>query len=38
VTSTATGAAALRDRRDDIHRQATRAIPTNPIWRGRGRK
>ncbi len=38
VSSTATGAAALRDRRDDIHRQARRAIPMNPLWRGRGRK
>ena len=30
-------ASALRERRDEIHRQALRAIPMTPTWRG-GRK
>ena len=36
--SATTGVGALRDRRDEIHRQARRSIPTSPTWRGRNRK
>jgi hypothetical protein len=38
ATPAATGVGVLRDRRDEVHRQAIRAIPINPTWRGRSRK
>lgn len=38
ATPATTGAGVLRDRRDEVHRQARRAIPINPLWRGRSRK
>ena len=38
-SSAATGSsAALRDRRDEIHRQALRALPMSPTWRPINRK
>ena len=37
-TPASTGAGALRDRRDEVHRLARRSIPMNATWRGVSRK
>jgi hypothetical protein len=38
TATTSVGVGALRDRRDEIHRQARRSIPRSPTWRGTNRK